>query len=97
MRLGDTEGPSSSASAFASEAASSQEAPEIKKPEKVTRTLTFWADGLSVDDGPLLKSDDPSYEAILEQLKSGYIILSSSKNSIVKHHANSLTLDQTKV
>lgn len=35
------------------------------------RRLHFWADGFSVDDGPLYRSDDPANAAILAQIKSG--------------------------
>lgn len=35
------------------------------------RRLHFWADGFSVDDGPLFRSDDPTNAPILEQIKRG--------------------------
>lgn len=37
----------------------------------VSRTLTFWSDGFNVEDGPLLKYDDPANQEYLEQIKSG--------------------------
>ena len=37
----------------------------------VTRTLHFWSDGFSVDDGPLYRFDDPRNADILTQIKSG--------------------------
>ncbi|MCJ1392763.1 hypothetical protein MMC18_005634 [Xylographa bjoerkii] len=38
---------------------------------KVERRLHFWADGFSVDDGPLYRSDDPANAGILAMIKSG--------------------------
>ncbi len=40
-------------------------------PETATRLLTFWADGFSVEDGPLLKYDDPQNQEFLNAIKSG--------------------------
>ncbi|MCJ1247957.1 hypothetical protein MMC30_005172 [Trapelia coarctata] len=42
-----------------------------KPPVKVDRRLHFWADGFSVDDGPLYRSDDPANAGILAMIKSG--------------------------
>ena len=42
-----------------------------KPPVKVERRLHFWADGFSVDDGPLYRSDDPANAGILAMIKSG--------------------------
>ena len=42
----------------------------------VERVLHFWADGFSVDDGPLYRHDDPRNTAILSQIKSGRAPLS---------------------
>lgn len=39
--------------------------------EPVSRTLTFWQDGFSVEDGPLLKYDDPQNQELLNAIKSG--------------------------
>ncbi|MCJ1290675.1 hypothetical protein MMC34_002217 [Xylographa carneopallida] len=45
---------------------------KITKPAvKVERRLHFWADGFSVDDGPLYRSDDPANAGILAMIKSG--------------------------
>ncbi len=35
------------------------------------RTLTFWQDGFSIGDGPLMSYDDARNKAILESIKSG--------------------------
>lgn len=42
-----------------------------QRPQPVERRLHFWADGFSVDDGPLYRSDDPANAAILAQIKTG--------------------------
>ncbi|MCJ1385782.1 hypothetical protein MMC17_008906 [Xylographa soralifera] len=50
------------------------EDPSAKSPKpavKVERRLHFWADGFSVDDGPLYRSDDPANAGILAMIKSG--------------------------
>lgn len=40
-------------------------------PEHVTRTLTFWRNGFSIDDGPLYRNDDPRNEQYLREINSG--------------------------
>lgn len=50
------------------------EDPNASRPQRVPpveRHLHFWADGFSVDDGPLYRSDDPANAAILAQIKTG--------------------------
>ncbi|CAO3596419.1 unnamed protein product [Absidia cylindrospora] len=42
----------------------------------VTRHLTFWRNGYSVDDGPLLRYDDPANSAMLNAINSGRAPLS---------------------
>ncbi|CAO3616088.1 unnamed protein product [Cunninghamella echinulata] len=42
----------------------------------VTRYLTFWRNGFSVDDGPLLRYDDPANSAMLSAINSGRAPLS---------------------
>ena len=37
----------------------------------ISRTLHFWADGFSVDSGPLFNASDPANAAILAQIKQG--------------------------
>lgn len=49
---------------------------DFKKPEKVTRTITFWKEGFSVDDGELYKYDDPQNQTYLKQLNMGRAPLS---------------------
>lgn len=38
---------------------------------RVTRTLHLWADGVSIDDGPLLRFDDPANEHIMQEINQG--------------------------
>jgi UBX domain-containing protein 1 len=40
-------------------------------PERVERTLHFWTDGFSVDDGDLYRSDDPRNAELLELIQRG--------------------------
>ncbi|MCJ1475793.1 NSFL1 cofactor p47 [Lambiella insularis] len=49
------------------DAAAKQPKPSVK----VERRLHFWADGFSVDDGPLYRSDDPANAGVLAMIKSG--------------------------
>ncbi|KAJ5146477.1 uncharacterized protein N7515_001041 [Penicillium bovifimosum] len=44
--------------------------------ERVQRTLHFWADGFSVDDGELFRSDDPRNAEILDGIRQGRAPLS---------------------
>ena len=45
-------------------------------PRRVRRTLHFWADGFSVDDGDLYRSDDPQNSEILNSIRQGRAPLS---------------------
>jgi UBX domain-containing protein 1 len=47
-----------------------------KHPQRVRRTLHFWSDGFSVDDGDLYRSDDPQNADILEGIRQGRAPLS---------------------
>ena len=38
------------------------------------RILTFWKDGFSIDDGPLMRFDAPENQEFLEMIKSGYFL-----------------------
>jgi UBX domain-containing protein 1 len=40
-------------------------------PPRVTRTLHLWADGVSIDDGPLLRFDDPANEHVMQEINQG--------------------------
>nr|KAJ3422973.1 hypothetical protein HK105_005098 [Polyrhizophydium stewartii] len=39
--------------------------------QRVDRQLTFWRDGFSIDDGPLLRYDDPANQEFLKAINSG--------------------------
>jgi len=43
---------------------------------RVTRTLHLWADGVSIDDGPLHRFDDPANADIMAQINQGRAPLS---------------------
>jgi len=48
-----------------------QAPPPPEEEEVVTRSLTFWSDGFSIEDGPLHSYDDPANKDMLEAIKSG--------------------------
>lgn len=48
-----------------------RELPEDYEEESVTRHLTLWRDGFSVEDGPLLRYDDPQHAATLQAIQNG--------------------------
>ncbi|KAE8380840.1 hypothetical protein BDV26DRAFT_256771 [Aspergillus bertholletiae] len=50
--------------------------PAAQQPQRVQRTLHFWADGFSVDDGDLYHSDDPRNAEILDGIRQGRAPLS---------------------
>ena len=33
--------------------------------------MTFWKDGFSIEDGPLMRYDDPANAKLLEQIMTG--------------------------
>ena len=35
--------------------------------------MTFWRDGFTVEDGELMRYDDPANEQILNEINAGYI------------------------
>jgi len=46
-------------------------APEESEEETAIRHLTFWRDGFSVEDGELMRYDDPGNSQILAEINSG--------------------------
>lgn len=48
-----------------------RELPEDYEEETVTRHLTLWRDGFSVEDGPLLRYDNPQHAATLQAIQNG--------------------------
>ncbi|KAJ5563045.1 UBX domain-containing protein 1 [Penicillium sp. DV-2018c] len=59
-----------------SEVIESPSAPTQDRAQRVQRTLHFWADGFSVDDGELFRSDDPRNAEILDGIRQGRAPLS---------------------
>ncbi|CAG8443709.1 11253_t:CDS:10 [Ambispora leptoticha] len=49
---------------------------EIVSEEPVVRHLTFWRDGFSIEDGPLMSYDDPQNSEFLKAINSGRAPLS---------------------
>lgn len=50
----------------------------------VIRHLTFWRDGFSVEDGELMRYDDPANDQILADINEGYVPL-PTPNQLVNH------------
>lgn len=48
-----------------------RELPEDYEEESVTRHLTLWRDGFSVEDGPLMRYDDSQHAATLQAIQNG--------------------------
>ena len=46
-------------------------APSRPTEERAIRQLTFWRDGFSIEDGPLLRYDDPENGATLKAIDQG--------------------------
>ena len=56
--------------------ASARGAPGRQRLPRVTRTLHLWADGVSIDDGPLFRFDDPANQEMMAQINQGRAPLS---------------------
>lgn len=39
--------------------------------ERVSRTMHLWADGVSIDDGPLFRFDDPANQNMMQEINRG--------------------------
>lgn len=65
FRLGDTELPSVATPGAA-----------VQAPKKVLREITFWRQGFTIGDGPLMLYDDPRNEAVLQELRQGRVPVS---------------------
>lgn len=63
-RLGDSNAPSDSAR---------PPPPDVVGRRNVTRELTFYANGFTIDDGPLRRFDDPENEAFLADVNRGVV------------------------
>jgi UBX domain-containing protein 1 len=51
-----------------------EEEEEFDDDDVQIRNLTFWKDGFSIEDGPLMTYDDPYNKEILEAIKSGSVM-----------------------
>lgn len=58
------------------DAPSAPTGPAAQPPQRVHRILHFWADGFSVDEGDLYRTDDPRNAEILEGIRQGRAPLS---------------------
>ena len=65
-RLGDEETPSAAAAA-----APEPNAPPEREMETAVRVITFWRNGFTIEDGPLLSYDNPQNAQLLELINSG--------------------------
>ncbi|KAG8998360.1 hypothetical protein FRB94_006933 [Tulasnella sp. JGI-2019a] len=45
--------------------------PEDREVETAVREITFWREGFSIQDGPLLRYDDPANAEVLDAINSG--------------------------
>lgn len=41
-----------------------------------TRHITFWRDGFSVEDGPLMRYDEPANSQLLDEINTGCVLTS---------------------
>lgn len=57
---------------------------EEEEEETAVREITFWKDGFSIQDGPLLRYDDPVNSQILQAINSGYVYSSNRLASLVE-------------
>jgi len=44
---------------------------EEEEEEVAVRNITFWRDGFSVEDGPLMRYDDPANQNLLNEINTG--------------------------
>jgi UBX domain-containing protein 1 len=58
-------------SRIVSDPSASTAASSVRNLPRVTRTLHLWQDGVSVDDGPLFRFDDPANATILQDINQG--------------------------
>ncbi|CEP16094.1 hypothetical protein [Parasitella parasitica] len=75
-RLGSEDEPSSLAQPATSATSSAADVDEEEDLEPITRHLTFWRNGFSVDDGPLYSFTDPANQEMLTAINSGRAPLS---------------------
>ena len=47
--------------------------------ETAIRNLTFWKDGFSIEDGPLLEYENEQNKRILDAINNGYVVIRLSE------------------
>ncbi|KAI8810642.1 hypothetical protein BJ742DRAFT_799595 [Cladochytrium replicatum] len=70
-RLGSEDEPPLQTPQASSSSARAPATPAGQDMEVVERQLTFWRNGFSIDDGPLMSHDDPQARQFLEAINSG--------------------------
>lgn len=46
--------------------------------ETIIRHLTVWRNGFQVEDGELMRYDDPAHAGVLEAINAGYLLIDFS-------------------
>jgi len=74
--IGNTLGSDETPSTFVPDpnARPDEEEEEDEPEETAIRNLTFWEDGFSIEDGDLMRYDDPRNAEILAAINSGYVL-----------------------
>lgn len=70
-RLG-SEGEAGASAAVPAPQAPVRSTPSPEALESVTRNLTFWRNGYSLEDGPLMSYEDPANREFLDAINRGY-------------------------
>lgn len=73
---------------------SAEESDEEEEGESVTRHLTFWSEGFSIEDGDLLRYDDPANAEILTSLNNGFVHISSLAFFPLLAHLDFIIIDE---
>ncbi|KAJ3718097.1 ubiquitin-related domain-containing protein [Lentinula guzmanii] len=57
--------------------------PSQRREEPIIRHLTFWRDGFTVEDGSLMRYDDPAHASILAEIQSGQVLFFRAPPSLL--------------
>lgn len=52
------------------------------------RHITFWRDGFSVEDGPLMRYDEPANAQLLDEINTGYVLCNISSIIRLQGHGH---------
>ncbi|KAK6436206.1 protein phosphatase regulator [Oleoguttula sp. CCFEE 5521] len=74
--LGGDDAPSRTIDDPTAPRSSNQQRPTSRNLPKLDRTMHLWSDGVSIDDGPLFRFDDPANAVIMQQINRGQAPLS---------------------